>query len=152
MTPRTSLFKKNSYTSINVWEGRAFSVVEIVVIFFSIIQRSNFIESLSMISSNFFSQILLTVSSEENIANIEDIRTKHIGLVSDNSSEDLSNMPVVINQGFSIHGNEASGSNAALLYAYYLAAAEGSEIEETLKNTALLKPMMVPPFLVQSFS
>ena len=30
--------------------------------------------------------ILLTVSSEENIANLEEIRKKHIGLISENSS------------------------------------------------------------------
>lgn len=96
--------------------------------------------------------ILLTVSSEENIANLEDIRIKHIGLVSENSSEDLSNMPVVINQGFSIHGNEASGSNAALLYAYYLAAAEGPEIEETLKNTVILLDPAFNPDGLQRFA
>ncbi len=96
--------------------------------------------------------ILLTVSSEENIANLEEIRKKHIGLVSENSSEDLSNMPVVINQGFSIHGNEASGSNAALLYAYYLAAAEGPEIEETLKNTVILLDPAFNPDGLQRFA
>ena len=96
--------------------------------------------------------ILLTVSSEENIANLEEIRKKHIGLVSENSSEDLSNMPVVINQGFSIHGNEASGSNAALLYAYYLAAAEGPEIEETLKKTVILLDPAFNPDGLQRFA
>ncbi|MFV9482841.1 M14 family metallopeptidase [Christiangramia sp. ASW11-125] len=96
--------------------------------------------------------ILLTVSSEENIANLEEIRKKHIGLVSENSSEALSNMPVVINQGFSIHGNEASGSNAALLYAYYLAAAEGPEIEETLKNTVILLDPAFNPDGLQRFA
>ena len=30
-------------------------------------------------------------------------------------------MPAVVYQGFSVHGNEASGSNAAVLLAYYLA-------------------------------
>ena len=41
-------------------------------------------------------------------------------------------------QGYSIHGNEASGSNAALLYAYYLAAAAGEEIENQLKNAVII--------------
>ncbi|MBT8318730.1 MAG: zinc carboxypeptidase, partial [Gramella sp.] len=65
--------------------------------------------------------VLLTVSSEENLANIEEIRKQHISLVEKNSENlNVEEMPVVINQGFSIHGNEPSGSNAALLYAYYL--------------------------------
>ena len=38
-------------------------------------------------------------------------------------------------QGYSIHGNEPSGANAALLVAYYLAAAEGTDITELLDNT-----------------
>ncbi|WP_026915356.1 M14 family metallopeptidase [Christiangramia portivictoriae] len=96
--------------------------------------------------------ILLTVSSEENIANLEEIRKKHIGLVTENASEEISNMPVVINQGFSIHGNEASGSNAALLYAYYLAAAEGPEIETTLKNTIILLDPAFNPDGLQRFA
>lgn len=96
--------------------------------------------------------ILLTVSSEENIANLEEIRKKHTGLVTENASEEISNMPVVLNQGFSIHGNEASGSNAALLYAYYLAAAEGPEIETTLKNTIILLDPAFNPDGLQRFA
>jgi hypothetical protein len=44
----------------------------------------------------------------------------------------------VLYQGYSIHGNEPSGSNASLLYVYYLAAAQGTEIEEMLDNTVIL--------------
>ena len=55
------------------------------------------------------------------------------------------NMPVVVYQGFSIHGNEPSGSNAALAYAYYLAAAQGSEFEAMLDDmVVLLDPSFNP--------
>ncbi len=37
-------------------------------------------------------------------------------------------------QGFSIHGNEPSGANAGLAAAYYLAAAQGSKIDDLLNN------------------
>ncbi len=47
-------------------------------------------------------------------------------------------MPLVIQLGYSIHGNEASGSNAALLMAYYLAAAQGEKIEKQLSETIIL--------------
>lgn len=97
--------------------------------------------------------ILLTVSSEENLENIEEIRKQHVSLVEKNSeSLNTSEMPVVINQGFSIHGNEASGTNAALLYAYYLAAAEGEEIEKTLKNTVILLDPAFNPDGLQRFA
>ena len=97
--------------------------------------------------------VLLTISSEENLANLEEIRKKHVSLVEkDSESLDTEEMPIVINQGFSIHGNEASGSNAALLYAYYLAAAEGEEIEETLSNTIILLDPSFNPDGLQRFA
>ncbi|MCB7480992.1 M14 family zinc carboxypeptidase [Christiangramia sediminis] len=97
--------------------------------------------------------VLLTISSEENLANIEDIRQKHVSLVENNSeSLNTEEMPVVINQGFSIHGNEASGSNSALLYAYYLAAAEGEKIEKVLDNTVILLDPAFNPDGLQRFA
>jgi len=99
------------------------------------------------------SLILLTISSEKNLANIENIRQEHISLVESNSeSLDTGRMPIVINQGFSIHGNEASGSNAALLYAYYLAAAEGNEIEKILDHTIILLDPSFNPDGLQRFA
>jgi len=83
--------------------------------------------------------LLLTITSPNNHKNIENIRTEHLKL-SDASKTDVNvgEMPVVVYQGFSIHGNEASGANAGLLAAYYLAAAEGKTIEELLDNTIIL--------------
>lgn len=97
--------------------------------------------------------LLLRVSSEENIKNLEKIRQDHLELIGNNSSEfNTEKMPAVINQGFSIHGNEPSGSNAALLYAYYLAAAEGSEIQEKLDNTIILLDPAFNPDGLQRFA
>ena len=97
--------------------------------------------------------VLLTVSSEENLANLDEIRKQHLELVDENSASlDTEKMPIVINQGFSIHGNEASGSNAALLYAYYLAAAEGDKIEKTLDNTIILLDPAFNPDGLQRFA
>ncbi|MBT8296648.1 MAG: zinc carboxypeptidase, partial [Gramella sp.] len=97
--------------------------------------------------------VLLTVSSEENLANIEEIRKQHISLVEKNSENlNVEEMPVVINQGFSIHGNEPSGSNAALLYAYYLAAAQGEEIDKILDNTIILLDPSFNPDGLQRFA
>ncbi|MDX1941753.1 MAG: M14 family metallopeptidase, partial [Saprospiraceae bacterium] len=44
----------------------------------------------------------------------------------------------VLYQGFSIHGNEPSGGNAAPLVAYYLAAGKSPEIEQLLNNVVIL--------------
>ena len=97
--------------------------------------------------------LLLTVTSPDNHAEIESIREQHVGL-SERGSEQLntSNMPIVVYQGFSIHGNEASGSNAALAYAYYLAAAQGQEIESKLDNMVILLDPSFNPDGLQRFS
>ncbi len=97
--------------------------------------------------------VLLTVSSPENLQNIEQIRQDHLKLIGKNAgSVNTQNMPIVINQGFSIHGNEPSGANAALLYTYYLAAAEGPEIEKTLENTVILLDPSFNPDGLQRFA
>ena len=97
--------------------------------------------------------ILLTITSEENQKNLEEIRENHLALTYENASSlNTSEMPIVVNQGFSIHGNEPSGSNSALLAAYYLAAAEGEEIEELLKNTVILLDPAFNPDGLQRFA
>ena len=97
--------------------------------------------------------VLLTITSEENHQNLEQIRLQHLELLDEGSqSLNTEQMPVVVNQGFSIHGNEASGSNAALVVAYYLAAAQGPEIEELLDNTIILFDPSFNPDGLQRFA
>lgn len=52
--------------------------------------------------------------------------------------EALSGMPVIVYQGFSVHGDEASTSEAALLLLYHLAAGEGDEVAAMLEHVVLL--------------
>jgi hypothetical protein len=84
--------------------------------------------------------LLLTITSPRNHQNIEAIRTQHLQLSDPAKSAtlDTKKMPIVFYLGHSIHGNEPSGSNASLLSAYFLAAAQGKEIEEYLDNTVIL--------------
>ncbi len=95
--------------------------------------------------------ILLTITSPQNHKNIENIKSDHMAL-SDGKDLSTANMPIVVYQGFSIHGNEPSGSNAALLLAYHLAAAQGSEINELLKNTVILFDPSFNPDGLQRFA
>ena len=97
--------------------------------------------------------ILLTITSQENHQNLEQIRQQHLALLEEGSSGlNTQEMPLVVNQGFSIHGNEPSGSNAALLVAYYLAAAEGPEIQDLLDNTIILFDPSFNPDGLQRFA
>ncbi|MFK7954017.1 MAG: M14 family metallopeptidase [Ekhidna sp.] len=82
----------------------------------------------------------LVVSSPENLAKLDQIKADHKKLTdpSQSGSMDTEDMPIVMWLGYSVHGNEASGSNASLLSAYYLAAASGSEIDEMLENAIII--------------
>ncbi|SHJ25371.1 M14 family metallopeptidase [Pseudozobellia thermophila] len=97
--------------------------------------------------------LLLTITSEKNHQNIDQIRSDHLALSEgDGTSKNVANMPIVVYQGFSIHGNEPSGSNAALAYAYYLAAAQGPEIEKLLDEVVILLDPSLNPDGLQRFA
>lgn len=91
--------------------------------------------------------LLLTITSPENHKNIEQLKKQHVQLTDpENSSKlNISNMPAVIQLSHSVHGNEPSGSNASLVTVYHLAAAQGKEIEEVLKNTIILIDPSINP-------
>jgi hypothetical protein len=96
--------------------------------------------------------ILLTITSKENHQKIESIRKEHLSLNTNNSKKDYSQMPVVLYQGYSIHGNEPSGSNAAMLYAYHLAASNSKELLNALKNSIILLDPCFNPDGLQRFA
>lgn len=95
--------------------------------------------------------LLLTVTSPQNQANIDQIQADHLALT-DSGSGNTAEMPAILYQGFSIHGNEPSGSNASLAYAYYLAAAQGPEVDEILNKTVILLDPSFNPDGLQRFA
>lgn len=97
--------------------------------------------------------LLLTITSSKNQQNLEAIKSAHMQL-SEPSGEllDTNSMPVVVYQGFSIHGNEPSGSNAGLLLAYHLAASQSEEVLSLLDNTIILFDPSFNPDGLQRFS
>ena len=98
--------------------------------------------------------ILLTISSKQNLAQIEDIKKQHQQLSDPEHSAkvNIEQMPSVILQGYSVHGNEASGSNAALLIAYHLAASQSEEVEQLLNNVIILLDPCFNPDGMHRFS
>ncbi len=95
--------------------------------------------------------LLLTVTSPKNHRNIEQIREDHFS-ITENGTMVVDDMPIVVYQGFSIHGNEPSGANAGLAYAYYLAAAQGPEIEALLDKMVILIDPSFNPDGLQRFA
>ena len=88
------------------------------------------------------------VTHPDNHKNLETIRQANLKLSeSPNkvSDKNLKDMPVVAYLGFSIHGDEASGTEASLLLLYHLAAGSGKQVEDILRNTILIIDPMFNP-------
>lgn len=90
--------------------------------------------------------LLLTITSAKNRSRLEQIRKSHRLLTKKNADKvDTRDLPVVINMGYGVHGDESSATNSAPLVAYYLAAAKGKEIEGWLDSCViLLDPSLNP--------
>ena len=89
--------------------------------------------------------VVLTITSPENHQNLAAIQARHQQLTHPDQPPALDTMPVVVYMGYSIHGNESSGGNAAPLVAYHLAAAQGVAIDSLLANAIiLLDPVLNP--------
>ena len=96
--------------------------------------------------------LILKVSSPDNLKNLEKIKENHVKITNGIKINEFKNMPAVVYQGFSVHGNEASASNAALLGIYYLAASNESETLEILNNTVILYDPCLNPDGLQRFA
>ncbi len=98
--------------------------------------------------------VYLTITSPANHSNIEKIKADHKKLTNTSESKDVNidNMPIIIYQGNSIHGNEPSGANGALATMYYLAAAKSGEINDVLNNAIILFDPSLNPDGLQRFS
>jgi Zinc carboxypeptidase len=98
--------------------------------------------------------ICLTISDPSNLAHLDEIKSQRQKWADPYNSDNIDpkKLPAVQYMGYSIHGNEASGCNAALLVAYYLAAGEGPEVTNLLKNTVFLFDPCFNPDGMQRFS
>ena len=93
-------------------------------------------------------QFLVTISSEKNLANLEHILAKR-DVDKEKSKvekkEKPEEEPLVLWLGYSVHGDEISGANAAMVVAYYLAASQETQLQTLLENTIIvLEPSINP--------
>ena len=91
------------------------------------------------------------ISSKENIRNIEKIKNAASQLADPRrtdaaGTQDLiKNTPAIAWLGYSIHGNELSGSDASMAVAYHLIASESMKVKELLdKVVIVIDPVMNP--------
>jgi hypothetical protein len=97
--------------------------------------------------------LLLTITSPSNHEQIAEIKKRHIALTDVGANEiEIEKQPLVVYQGFSIHGNEPSGSNAGILLAYHLAASQEPETLKILDELVILFDPSLNPDGLQRFS
>ena len=89
---------------------------------------------------------LLSISNEENLKNLEEIKTEHLKSTIPGSIKTINeNLPIIINLGYGIHGNEPSASEAALLTAYTLIASKNKKIDRLTTNSVVfIDPTLNP--------
>lgn len=93
--------------------------------------------------------IVLAISSPENIAKLDRIQQKRLNNVQNGAQPDPQD-PLIIYMGYGVHGNEASGTNASLLVAYHLAAANDEQTLDLLENSVILvEPALNPDGLAR---
>ncbi|WP_026836810.1 M14 family zinc carboxypeptidase [Gillisia sp. JM1] len=90
--------------------------------------------------------IVATITSPENYSNLENIRQEHLKLADPQVPlPSLEGMPVIIQLGYNVHGNEPSSSEASMLTAWYLTASQDPKVEEYLKKAVIfVEPVLNP--------
>lgn len=92
------------------------------------------IQTTSMGRTNQFrEQLLVTISSEKNLAKLDLLLNSRADFTSDEVDE-----PLIIWLGYSVHGDELSGANAALAVIYHLVASEDKSINAWLEDTIIV--------------
>ncbi len=90
--------------------------------------------------------VMLTITSVENQANLESLRIKHLEVCDPNKNiTDFSDLPIFINLGYNVHGNEPSSSEAAMLTAYTLVASQSAEVKNQLENAVIFVDPTINP-------
>ena len=90
-------------------------------------------------TTEFRSQVLLTISSPKNLANLDDILARRTDMTM------LAEDPVVVWLGYSVHGDEISGTNAAMVVAYHLAASQDKTVANILNDTIIVIEPSINP-------
>jgi len=79
--------------------------------------------------------IMLTVTDPSNHSNMATLKKQHLAFIDTKQKEtNYNDLPVFVNLGYNVHGNEPSSSEAALLTAYTLVASNHPDVKNYIKN------------------
>ena len=90
--------------------------------------------------------LFVVATSADNHARIDEIREQHVALTEPGSGSSVTtDMPIVTWLNYGVHGAEASGMDASLPFIYYLAAAQGPELDRILDESVVLVTAIFNP-------
>ncbi len=90
--------------------------------------------------------VMLTVTTSEHHQRLPSIKQQHLAFVDHNQKvTNYDEVPVFIQLGYNVHGNEPSSSEAALLTAYTLVASEHPEIKKYRQKAILFIDPTINP-------
>lgn len=90
--------------------------------------------------------VMLTISTPENLKNIASIKEQHLAFTNPAiTPTNYNDIPIFINLGYNVHGNEPSSSEAALLTAYTMVASKSPEILNYLENSIIFIDPTINP-------
>ena len=90
--------------------------------------------------------VMFAVTTPENLKNLETIKAAHLKFIDPSeSTKNYNEVPVIIQLGYNVHGNEPSSSEAALLTAYTLVASNGAEVQHYLEKSVIFIDPTINP-------
>src|SRR5699024_635090 len=91
-------------------------------------------------------QVVLTITSQQNQEDVQQIRQRHLSVTEpDKPLAEPSELKSVVALNYSVHGDETSSGEAAMLTAYYLLANKSMETQEILtKGIVHIDPAQNP--------
>ncbi len=90
--------------------------------------------------------IMLTISSANNLGRMDTIKKDHLKLCEPSGRlPDIANLPIFVQLGYNVHGNEPSGAEAAILTAYVLVASNNPQITDYLNKAVFFIDPVINP-------
>lgn len=89
--------------------------------------------------------VMLVISSSKNLQNLNNIQKEHAKAIEERSIGNTDNQPLIVNLAYSVHGNEPSTCEAALLTAYTLLASESPAVKTYKENAVIFIDPTINP-------
>lgn len=90
--------------------------------------------------------VMLTVSSAKNLKNLDELKEAHLKFSDPKlTPTNYDDVPVFINLGYGVHGNEPSSGEAAMLVAYTLVASNSTDVLNYIQNSVIFIDPAINP-------